>query len=328
MTTYRSTHNASSLALPKHSDGIQLSLPELLHYQKQSVRWLPPARSIWSYLNGQHASRRQGRGMDFAEVRPYQQGDDIRAIDWRVTARTGKPHTKLFTEESECPVMVVTDLSATMQMGTRLLYKSVQAAHMASLICWLTVAQKDRIGAQIITDTQVIDCAPTARLQGPLHILGELRRLQANALNDTAAAHLSQHVPTDSIHNPFAMALQQLYRLCPKGSDIVIISDFNQLSPAAITSMRQLVQHNQLRLVNIFDPIEQGDTAYSGRSWLADLTSSFQVSFGRQSTKHALRAQFDAHSEKLTTLSHQLRAPLYHVSAGRSLLAQLGGQHG
>ncbi len=82
-------------SLPPHANGVTLTLAELLHYRTQSVHWLPPAQSIWSQMNGNHTGRQKGRGMDFMEVRQYQAGDDIRSIDWRVTARTGKAHTKL-----------------------------------------------------------------------------------------------------------------------------------------------------------------------------------------------------------------------------------------
>ncbi len=104
-----------NVALPPHSDGVNVCLAELLQYKNQAVRWLAPAKSIWSQLNGHHQSRHKGRGMNFSEVRPYQAGDDIRSIDWRVTARTGKTHTKLFTEEREQPIMLFIDLSASMQ---------------------------------------------------------------------------------------------------------------------------------------------------------------------------------------------------------------------
>ncbi len=100
--------------------------------------------------------------MNFSEVRPYQAGDDIRAIDWRVTARTGKTHTKLFTEEREQPVMLLIDLGTSMKFGSQLLLKSVQAAHFASLLSWLAVSEQDRIGAIIYTGTKLIECKPTA----------------------------------------------------------------------------------------------------------------------------------------------------------------------
>ena len=306
------------MILPAHSDGIHLSLAELLHYQKQSVRWLPPARSIWSYLSGQHDSAGKGRGMDFAEVRPYQKGDDIRSIDWRITARTGKPHTKLYTEERECPVMLAVDLSSTMQYGTRLLYKSVQAAHIASLICWLTVAQKDRVGAVVIGGKQVIDCPPTARQQGPLQIMNAIKRVHDKSLK------VAHERPQES----FLLAMNQLHRLCPKGSELIVISDFNQLSACTEKRLKQLCQHNKLRLLHVFDPIEKGETAFRGRYWLGDHQRSLPISFGRKSILQSLQNDFERHQQRLATLSNQLQSPVYHVSAGKPLIDQLGGLRG
>ncbi|MGR5063545.1 DUF58 domain-containing protein [Photobacterium sp. DNB22_13_2] len=315
--------------LPAHSDGIHLSLAELLHYQKQSVRWLPPSRSIWSYLSGHHDSTGKGRGMDFAEVRPYQKGDDVRSIDWRITARTGKPHTKLYTEERECPVMLAIDLSTTMQYGTRLLYKSVQAAHIASLICWLTVAQKDRIGAVVIGNDRVADCNPSARQQGPLQIINMVKTIHQQSLQ---ALQGKQRVSMGSgpmaKHDTFLSALSQLHRLCPKGSDLVIVSDFNRLSACAEKRLKQLAQHNQLKLLHVFDPIERGETTYQGRFWLGDHQRSIPVSFGKRSTVHSLQHDFEIHQQRLTELSHQLQSPVYHVSAGVPLIDQLGGLRG
>ncbi|MGF1682722.1 DUF58 domain-containing protein [Photobacterium minamisatsumaniensis] len=316
------------MTLPAHSDGVTLSLAELLHYQKQSVRWLPPARSIWSYLSGHHDSAGKGRGMDFAEVRPYQKGDDVRSIDWRITARTGKPHTKLFTEERECPVMVAVDLSATMQYGTKLLYKSVQSAHIASLICWLTVAQKDRIGAVVIGNDRVEDCVPTARQQGPLHIMNTMKRVQERTLHVQLPQSSGPSLGGETNKETFFTAMSQLHRLCPKGSDLIIVSDFNSLSEKSEKRLMQLAQHNHLRLLHVFDPIEQGETAYRGRFWLGDQRRSLQVNFGRESTLSSLQQDFERHQARLKALAHQLRSPLYSVSAGQPLLEQLGGIHG
>ena len=120
-----------------HSDGIHLRLHELLRYQRQT-QWLDlsPKQQIQNKLAGSYLAKSKGRGMEFDEVRHYQSGDDVRTIDWRVTARTGKVHTKLFREEKERPVFICTDLSQSMQFGSTLLFKSVQAAHLAAMIAW------------------------------------------------------------------------------------------------------------------------------------------------------------------------------------------------
>src|SRR4249920_1083496 len=85
-----------------------------------------------------HASRLRGRGVDYAESRGYQPGDDIRQMDWRVTARTGRPHTKMFEEERERSVLLVLNCNPSMRFGTRVRFKSVQAARTAALIAWAT----------------------------------------------------------------------------------------------------------------------------------------------------------------------------------------------
>lgn len=157
--------------MPPYANGAFLSIEELLYYKSQTAKWLPPAKSLWSQLSGSHQSRSKGRGMNFSEVRQYQAGDDIRSIDWRVTARTGKAHTKLFEEEREQPVILLIDLSSQMRFGSSLLLKSVQAAHMASLIGWLTVQAGDRLGSVISTGNEIVDVKPMARAKGVLSVI-------------------------------------------------------------------------------------------------------------------------------------------------------------
>ncbi|MGL6260963.1 DUF58 domain-containing protein [Vibrio sp. WXL210] len=307
------------MILPRHSDGQALSLAELLYYQRHSQRWLPPSRSIWSYLSGQNDSVTKGRGMDFSEVRPYQNGDDVRSIDWRITARVGKPHTKLYVEERECPVMLAVDLTSSMQWGTKLLFKSVQAGHLASLVAWLAVAQKDRVGAVVIGDQRVEDCMPTARQQGPLQVINALRHTQLDAQSQ------AQQVSPQSGQRRFRQAMKQLHRLCPKGSDVVIISDFNNLDADAERSLEQLAQHNRLRLVHIYDPLELGQTQFRGNAWLGDRLRALQLNFSSKHTRAHLSDDFAQHRARLKRLSNRWQAPIYEVTAAQPLLSQLGG---
>ncbi len=97
------------------SDGVNLGIKELIYYQgKTALLNLSPRKTVQAKLAGAYLAKTKGRGMEFDEARHYQAGDDIRAIDWRVTARTGKTHTKLYREEKERPVFVLTDLSSSM----------------------------------------------------------------------------------------------------------------------------------------------------------------------------------------------------------------------
>ena len=100
---------------------------------------------------GAYLSALRGRGMEYDESRPYQAGDDIRTLDWLVTARTGKPHTKLFREERERPVIVAVDYRPAMFFATQGSFKSVQAARCAALLAWRAAQQGDRLGGFIFS---------------------------------------------------------------------------------------------------------------------------------------------------------------------------------
>ncbi|MGR5065442.1 DUF58 domain-containing protein [Photobacterium sp. DNB22_13_2] len=298
--------------LPAHSDGVNLCLAELLQYKNQSVRWLPPAQSVWSQLNGQHQSRHKGRGMNFAEVRPYQAGDDIRAIDWRVTARTGKTHTKLFTEEREQPVMLLIDVSPSMKFGTQLLLKSVQAAHFSSLLSWLAVSEQDRIGAIVFNGNRMYECKPTARQQGPLTVI--------NAMID---AH-GEHENFNEQRLSFSDALKHLHHLCPKGSEIVVLSDFYHLQENDKRRLSQLRQHNRLQFVQLFDPLEFGNTPFNGIEFVTDDQQATWLDFSAKSTRDSLSQQYQEHQHFIQNMCKSLAIPLHHLSAAQTLMDQLG----
>ncbi len=108
--------------------GVTAELSELIALQRyaQKAHYYPVGRAAKG--SGHHLSKLRGRGMDFSEVRNYQAGDEIRHMEWRVTARTGKPHIKLYQEERERPVVLVIDFNPSMYFGTRLAFKSVVAA--------------------------------------------------------------------------------------------------------------------------------------------------------------------------------------------------------
>ncbi|MGR2949510.1 DUF58 domain-containing protein [Vibrio vulnificus] len=300
------------VTLPPHCNGVALSLEELLHYQSQAVRWIPPARSVWSHLNGGHASRVRGRGMDFEEVRQYQQGDDIRSIDWRVTARTGKAHTKLFSEDKEQAVILYLDLNSSMFFGSRYVYKSVQAAHLASVILWTTLAKKDRFGAMIDDGETLFEHKPSALVRNGLAFLNQLTQRHNEQL-EQATEH----------RRPFSQTIERLKRMSPKGCEIIFISDFIKMNEQELNQITQLRQHNNLRLVQLYDPLEQGETRYRGSVLASDGQHSRWFDFGSKKQKLALKNNFDQHQQSLRLLSYRNGIPFSTLSSAESLINQL-----
>ncbi|MBU2899152.1 DUF58 domain-containing protein [Vibrio hepatarius] len=302
--------------LSPYSDGVNLCLDELLYFKQHAIHWLPPARSLWSQVLGQHQSKQFGRGMDFTEVRQYQAGDDVRSIDWRVTARTGKPHTKLFTEEREKPIIIYIDLSASMRFGSRLMFKSVLASQMASLIAWISIAQKDRVGAIVDTGTQLTELKPSSRNQGPLALIQNLVKLHQNVLHTTQKA----------TQMDMSEGLNALNRLCPKGSEVVIVSDFLRFSEQNQLLISRLRSHNQVRLVQISDPLEAGITDYRGVEQVSDKRNTMWVDFSSHNVRHQISAAFESKQQELKSLSHSHGLSFTCLSTQKSLLQQLSGR--
>ncbi|MGD8230876.1 DUF58 domain-containing protein [Vibrio sp. TRT 1302] len=300
--------------LPPYSDGVNLSLDELMYYKQQCIKWLPPGKSLWSQMLGQHQSRQLGRGMDFSEVRQYQAGDDIRTIDWRVTARTGKPHTKLFSEEREKPIILYIDLSPSMMFGSTLLLKSVQAAHMASLIAWLSVTEQDRIGAVIDTGERLVELKPTGRNKGALTLIQSLITL-----------HQQQLKQNSKIDYGFEQGLRAIARLCPKGSEIIILSDFSRFTPTLEPQLSRLTQHNRVRLVQIVDPLERGETAFRGSEQVSDQRNTLWLDFSSTKTRQGIGQAFEQQQHYLKQLTQKLGISFSTLSSDAALTQQLHG---
>lgn len=297
-----------------YSDGVHLTLDELLHFKQQCVKWLPPARSLWSQMLGQHQSHQLGRGMDFSEVRQYQPGDDVRSIDWRVTARTGKPHTKLFSEEREKPIVIYVDFSNSMFFGSQLMLKSVLAAHMASLLAWLSISQQDRVGALIDLGDQCIEIKPTARNKGALVLTQSL-----------VTHHHTQLSQQRHSHGDMASALQALNRMCPKGSEVILLSDFTRLNPRNENQLSRLGKHNRVRFVHISDPLERGATPYRGTEQVSDKHTTRWLDFSSKKTRQSIESAFDQQQHQLTDLAHRLGMSFSTLSSDAALSQQLHG---
>jgi uncharacterized protein (DUF58 family) len=201
----------------------------------------PTVRALQS---GQYLSAFKGRGMEFDETRPYAQGDDVRNLDWRVIARTGKPHTKLFREERERPVFLTVDYRAAMFFATRGMFKSALAARLAALIAWSARRHGDRIGGQIFSEAGSVEFKPEHGHRAVLRLLRALvDRAERSAGGDPKAC--------------LEDALARLPRHARPGSLVFVFSDFRHLTAAGEAGLSRLARHCDGVLVFLSDPLEQ-----------------------------------------------------------------------
>ncbi|MEI6897059.1 MAG: DUF58 domain-containing protein [Psychromonas sp.] len=230
-----------------YQTGVDVQLSELLSYkQQEKLQLQPTATAAYQQLSGNYLAKIKGRGMEFAEVRHYQAGDDVRTIDWSVTARTGKAHTKLFHEEKERPVFILLDLSDSMIFGSQFVFKSVQACHLASLLSWQAKQRGDRLGGIVFNQQQVAELKPRGRSKGLMSFLNQSRQLCVKQ-------------PFKSTENQQSLLLQlkRLSRLVQTGSQIHLISDFSQLDEECQKLLTLINRHNQINAWQISDPLEQ-----------------------------------------------------------------------
>ena len=200
------------------------------------------AKRVKAPMSGGSSSAALGRGLDFSEVREYHGGDDVRLIDWKVTARTGKAHTKLFNEERERPFFVVLDLRPPMFFGTRVAFKSVVAARLCAMVAWAAARQGDRVGGLVFDNDSMIEIKPLAGSKGVTRVLQQIVSVHNNA------SRRQQHI------RPLSEALLRLDRCAHTGSSVCMVSDFAQFDLGSHTA--NLLQHNHTAFVSIHDPLE------------------------------------------------------------------------
>ena len=232
---------------------VSVSIDELISL-KSAIRGikLMSARVKNSSITGAHPSRFRGRGMDYQESRAYQPGDDVRSMDWRVTARAGYPYVKMYEEERERPVMLLVDLNPGMFFATQGAFKSVMAARIAALIAWAGVANGDRIGGLIFNGKHQ-ELQPRSGSKGALQLFRLL--VQSTDPEQGMQASLDHADSTDStgLHS----ALKRCRRVAKPGSLIFILSDFYHINEDIKGQLLRLRQHNDVVAIQIVDPLEQ-----------------------------------------------------------------------
>ena len=274
---------------------------------------LPLASSkVQARLSGDYVSAFKGRGMEFDEVRPYASGDDIRSIDWRVTARTGKPHTKLFREERERPVLLWVDYRRPMLFGTRRCFKSVLAARIAALLAWSAVQHGDRLGGLIFSDQHHHELRPQRGKAASLHFI---RKLAEHPAWEPSAAHADNR---DSGQH----ALLRLRRVARPGSLIFLISDYRYMHAGMSSTLAQLAAHNDIVMLFISDPLES-QLPPAGFYHVSDGDRDMLINTRNRQSRDSYRQRFSVHQQHLQTLCKKLGIFFLEISTEDDPLERL-----
>lgn len=221
-------------------DGIVPTLAELIGLRASAQR-RPPARRGRHGVTGPSASHLRGRGMEYAESREYVAGDDVRHIDWRLTARSGRTHTKLFQAERERLTLIVADTAAPLYFGTRVRFKSTQAARAAAVAVWNAVRDGDRVAALRGSSSEA-PIAPASGPRGALRVLDALVRWYAQP-------------PADD--RGLAAAIESAARLLRPGSRVILLADPASVAALPADTWTRLSAHHDVVLLLLFDVLEQ-----------------------------------------------------------------------
>lgn len=298
--------------LREEAPGIRVTLAELIDIRHR-VREVPlfstPHRR--SPLVGLHHSRLRGRGIDFDQVRIYQPGDDVRTIDWRVTARTQEPHTKLFHEERERPIYLLVEQSQFLFFGSGLNFKSVLAAQAASLVGWAALAHNDRVGGLVFGNGEHHEIKPRRSKQSLLQLLDRLVRVNRQLDGQ-------QRVDADA----FGLALRRAREVLRPGSLAVILCDERTLSEAAEQQLSLLGRHVDLLLMPVFDPLDRALPA-AGLLRFAQYGARLELDTRDAGIRQAYRQLGEARMARWQRLADRLRVILMPLNTQYELMAQL-----
>ncbi len=297
--------------------GAVITLQELLvqRYAAKVLEYVARSRSI-AGISGLHVSKLRGRGIDFEEFRPYQAGDDIRTIDWRVTARTGKPFTKVFREERERPVIIAVDQSNSMFFGSQVAFKSVIAAQAAAIFCWLAIDNGDRAGGLVYSDTDHSLVRPKRSRRSALHLLNQIHQFNHRLTTR------DQLTPENRSQSGLANALGQIRRITKPGSTLYVISDFLSIDEQGMQYLSQLSLHNNVVCCFVYDALEENLPVpgyYSITDGRHKGTLNTYSGKARESYQHNFRNRL----ESLQADLNRMQVPLIKLRTDQLVVEQL-----
>lgn len=293
--------------------GAYVDLHDLLALRFRPLGEPRVAPSVVSARGGTRLSKQRGRGIDFSEVRLYQPGDDVRTIDWRVTARKNVVHTKVFREERERLTLVVVDQTQSMFFGSRERLKSVAATEFAALAAWRSISQNDRVGGVIIGNRELAIHKPYRNVKPLARFLGDLVRFNRALM------------PGDPPPGPgyLADALLRVRRLARSHYRIYFISDFEGPLEPWRDTFRALARHNEVVAIRVYDPLER-ELPPADRYTITDGRERWQFDAGDRHLRERYRQRFDAEQAAFETLCRHTRVATASLATDHNVQQTVG----
>ena len=284
---------------------LRYAAKELTNFPKLQARQM---------LAGGHRSQFRGRGMDFDQVRLYQAGDDVRSIDWRVTARTQVPHTKVFIEERERPILIICDLRSSMFFGSQRL-KSVVACEISAAMAWAGLSINDRVGGVIFGAQQQLDVKPKRSHHSALQFIQGLQNFSEALLQPQ----------TD--HSDLATILEESRRLALPGSTVFIVSDFHDLNSDCEPHLFSLAKHCNINFCQVVDNIER-QLPKPALYAVGDNQRQAIIDTSNQQLRQTFAEQFTKRENLLQKLCEQLGAGLLPFNTSEPVMQLLAKAYG
>lgn len=302
------------MAEPSPDPRVHTTLAHLrsLRGPARGLSFLPQQKS-GSALNGRHASRLRGRGLNFDEMRDYLPGDDIRSIDWKATARTGKPHVRVFTEERDRPALVAVDQRMSMFFGSELNLKSVTAAEAAAITAFGVLDVGDRIGGIVFDDEDLNEFKPR-RSQRAVYAFLEAIAEKNQALNAGKQV--------DSKPGVLNQVLESVARVAHHDHLVVILSDFEGVDELTHRHLSGIAAHNDLILVFVHDPLALGIESRE-RTVIGDARMQAELDLGKDETRRSLSELSQRRLNRLRSWQNEINLSLLPLSAAEETLPQI-----
>jgi uncharacterized protein (DUF58 family) len=255
----------------------------------------------------------RGRGLNFEEIRDYRPGDDVRSIDWKVTARLQKPHVRVFNEERDRQGLLVIDQRLSMFFGSHLAMKSVTAAQAGAIGAWRVLGAGDRVGGLVFNDSEMREVRPQRSRRNVLQLL-----------DDIVSQNQALGVGRGIVSAPAMLnnALERVRRLALHDATVILISDFDGADDATRRHVADIARHNSMVALLVHDPL-QSDLPAAARMTVTDGELQIVLEVGRDSVRKNIQEVTEARLKSVFAWTRELGVPVLPLSAAEDTAKQI-----